>query len=52
MAKELEVAVEAARAAGELLRGRFGAKQTVRYKGKVDIVTEVDEQAEGMIREG
>jgi fructose-1,6-bisphosphatase/inositol monophosphatase family enzyme len=51
MAKELEVAVEAARAAGELLRGRFGAKQTVRYKGEVDIVTEVDERAERVIRE-
>jgi hypothetical protein len=34
MAKELEVAVEAAMAAGELLRDRFGAKQTVRYKGE------------------
>jgi myo-inositol-1(or 4)-monophosphatase len=51
MAKELEVAVEAARAAGELLRERFGAKQTVRYKGEVDIVTEVDERAERVIRE-
>lgn len=51
MARELEVAVEAARAAGELLRGRFGAKQTVRYKGEVDIVTEVDERAERMVSE-
>lgn len=51
MANELEAAVEAARAAGELLRGRFGAKQTVRYKGEVDIVTEVDEQAERVVRE-
>jgi myo-inositol-1(or 4)-monophosphatase len=51
MARELEVAVEAARAAGELLSGRFGAKQTVRYKGEVDIVTEVDEQAERVVRE-
>jgi myo-inositol-1(or 4)-monophosphatase len=34
-----------------LLRGRFGAQQTVGYKGKVDIVTEVDERAEQVIRE-
>jgi myo-inositol-1(or 4)-monophosphatase len=51
MAKELEVAVEAARTAGELLRGGFGAKQTVRYKGEVDIVTEVDERAELVVSE-
>jgi myo-inositol-1(or 4)-monophosphatase len=51
MAREPEVAVEAARAAGELLRGSFGAKQTVRYKGEVDIVTEVDERAERVIRD-
>lgn len=49
MAGELEVAVAAARAAGEILRANFGGEQAVRYKGEVDLVTEVDEQAEGKI---
>ncbi|QIN78541.1 inositol monophosphatase [Rubrobacter marinus] len=55
MARELEVAVAAATAAGEILRSNFGREQVVRYKGEVDVVTEVDEQAErkigGMLRE-
>lgn len=49
MARELEVAVAAAEAAGEVLRGGFGGEQAVRYKGQVDLVTEVDERAEGVI---
>ena len=55
MAGELEVAVAAARAAGGILRSGFGGEQAVRYKGTVDLVTEVDEKAEaeisGMLRE-
>ena len=55
MAQELEVAVAAAKAAGEILRPNFGREQSVRYKGEVDLVTEVDEMAEeeigGMLRE-
>ena len=55
MAGEREVAVAAARAAGEILRAGFGGEQSVRYKGEVDPVTEVDERAEkkigGMLRE-
>ena len=51
MARELEVAVAAAEAAGEVLRSSFGREQTVRYKGEVDLVTEVDERAEGVIGE-
>ncbi len=51
MARELEVAVAAAGAAGEVLRSGFGGEQAVRYKGEVDLVTEVDEQAERVIRE-
>ena len=51
MARELEVAVAAAEAAGEVLRSGFGREQTVRYKGEVDLVTEVDERAEGVIGE-
>jgi fructose-1,6-bisphosphatase/inositol monophosphatase family enzyme len=49
--RELEVAISAAREAGEVLREGFGAEQAVRYKGEVDIVTEADERAEGVIRE-
>lgn len=55
MAGELEVAVAAAEAAGEILRSSFGREQAVRYKGEVDLVTEVDERTEekigGMLRE-
>ena len=48
---ELEAAVGAARAAGETLRDGFGRHGTVRYKGEVDLVTEVDERSEGVIKE-
>jgi myo-inositol-1(or 4)-monophosphatase len=51
LARELEVAVAAAEAAGEVLRSGFGREQTVKYKGKVDLVTEVDERAEAVIGE-
>ena len=51
MATELEVAIAAAEAAGEVLRSGFGGEQAVRYKGEVDLVTEVDERAERVIGE-
>ena len=51
MARELEVAVAAAEAAGEVLRSGFGREQTVKFKGEVDLVTEVDERAEAVIGE-
>jgi myo-inositol-1(or 4)-monophosphatase len=51
LATELEVAIAAAEAAGEVLRGDFGGEQAVRYKGEVDLVTEVDERAERVIGE-
>jgi len=51
LTKEIEAALSAAREAGEVLRGAFGKEQVVRYKAEVDIVTEVDEQAERVIRE-
>src|ERR687895_1099357 len=41
----------AARDAGEVLREGFGRQHSVRYKGEVDLVTEVDEQAERVIKE-
>ncbi len=46
----MEAAVGAARAAGEVLRDGFGRHGTVRYKGEVDLVTEMDERAEEEIK--
>jgi myo-inositol-1(or 4)-monophosphatase len=51
LTRELEAAMSAAREAGEVLRGGFGWQHSVRYKGEVDLVTEVDEQAERVIKE-
>jgi myo-inositol-1(or 4)-monophosphatase len=51
LTKELEEAISAAREAGEVLREGFGWQHSVRYKGEVDLVTEVDEQAERVIKE-
>src|SRR3712207_571232 len=41
----------AAREAGGVLREGFGWQHSIKYKGEVDLVTEVDEQAERVIRE-
>jgi myo-inositol-1(or 4)-monophosphatase len=51
LTSELEVALSAARRAGEVLRAGFGAEHAITYKGEVDLVTEIDEEAEGVIRE-
>ncbi len=51
MNTELEAALGAAHAAGEALRDGFGLRRQVRYKGEVDLVTEMDERAEEIIRE-
>jgi myo-inositol-1(or 4)-monophosphatase len=51
LAKELEVALSAARRAGEVLRSGFGTEHAITYKGEVDLVTEVDEEAERVIKE-
>ena len=51
MTRELEAATSAAREAAEVLRSGFGVEQAIRYKGEVDLVTEVDEQAERVIKE-
>ena len=42
----LEVAVEAAREAGEILVAEHSRPQTISYKGDVDIVTETDKKSE------
>ncbi len=46
---ELEVAIRAARAGGEVLRRSYGALDSVRYKGPVDLVTEADEESERVV---
>jgi myo-inositol-1(or 4)-monophosphatase len=51
LTRELEAALSAARSAGEVLRISFGAEHAITYKGEVDLVTEVDEEAERVIRE-
>ena len=51
MTRELEAATSAAREAAEVLRSGFGVEQAIRYKGEVDLVTEVDEKAERVIKE-
>jgi myo-inositol-1(or 4)-monophosphatase len=51
LTSELEAALSAARRAGEVLRAGFGAEHAITYKGEVDLVTEVDEEAERVIRE-
>ncbi|GEM_PF-6405810 len=37
MTGELDVAIAAARAAGEILRARFGEAHEVRFKGPIDL---------------
>ena len=51
MTRELDAALSAAKEAGEVLRKGFSAEHTITYKGEVDLVTEVDEEAERVIRE-
>jgi myo-inositol-1(or 4)-monophosphatase len=49
MKKFLEVAIEAAREAGAILRTEFDRPKTITYKGEVDIVTESDRRSEALI---
>lgn len=51
MTRELEVAIAAAEAAGEVLRSAFGQRLDVEYKGQAELVTEADEEAEQKIEE-
>ncbi len=47
--RELEVACAAAKAAGEIIRERYGTALQIHYKGEVDLVSEVDMQSEALI---
>jgi myo-inositol-1(or 4)-monophosphatase len=51
LTSELETALSAASRAGEVLRAGFGTEHAITYKGEVDLLTEIDEEAERMIRE-
>jgi len=51
LTRELEVAVAAAEAASEVLRGGFGGRLDVQYKEYAELVTEVDENADQKIKE-
>jgi len=46
-----EVALQAVKAAGVLLKQRFGEEQIIHFKGEIDIVTEMDQKSEALIRE-
>lgn len=43
------LAAETARAAGAILRERFGQPHEIRFKGAIDLVTEADQAAEDLI---
>ncbi len=47
--RELDLAMKAAREAGALLKNNFGKQQDVRYKGRIDLVTEMDHRSEELI---
>jgi len=49
MTSELETAIQAARAAGQLLRERLGTSYQISHKGPTDLVTEIDRQAQDLI---
>jgi myo-inositol-1(or 4)-monophosphatase len=51
LTSELESALLAAMKASEVLRAGLGAEHEITYKGEVDFVTEVDKEAERVIRE-
>jgi myo-inositol-1(or 4)-monophosphatase len=49
MKKFLEVAVDAARQAGAILRTEYERPKEISYKGEIDIVTESDKRSEALI---
>jgi myo-inositol-1(or 4)-monophosphatase len=49
MSQFLEVAIETAREAGDILREEFDRPKQISYKGEVDIVTESDRRSEALI---
>jgi myo-inositol-1(or 4)-monophosphatase len=47
--RELAVAIDAAREAGALLKANFGREHEIGYKGRINLVTEMDRRSEALI---
>jgi len=47
--KELNAAIKAALSAGNMIKSRIGKAQRIRFKGKINIVTDTDVKAEKLI---
>jgi myo-inositol-1(or 4)-monophosphatase len=47
--RELDLATRVAREAGTLLKENFGKTQDVHYKGRIDLVTEMDRRSEELV---
>jgi myo-inositol-1(or 4)-monophosphatase len=47
--KWLDFAEDVARGAGKILRENYGKRQSIHYKGEINLVTEVDRQSEAYI---
>lgn len=45
----LEDAIEVSKRAGGVLRAHYGERQTIHFKGEIDLVTDVDRESEDMI---
>lgn len=49
MRREMALAIETALSAGRMIRTHLGKNRNIRYKGAINIVTDVDEKAEDLI---
>src|ERR1035438_8420117 len=49
MEKLQDFAINLARDAGNLLRGKFNSKHEIHYKGEINLVTEADKMSEDLI---
>lgn len=50
-AEYLAVALDAAKAAGDVIKSAFAKPKNVEHKGAVDLVTETDQQCEKLVLE-
>jgi myo-inositol-1(or 4)-monophosphatase len=51
MSQWIDVAMEAAREAGKILKEYYGREKKIEFKGEIDLVTEVDKKSEKIIVE-
>ncbi|HJX73992.1 MAG TPA: inositol monophosphatase family protein, partial [Candidatus Deferrimicrobiaceae bacterium] len=47
----MEFAEEVARGAGEILRRNYGRRQSIHFKGEINLVTDVDRESEAYLME-